>query len=255
MAAATRPPHSSIAGCRRQRCPSCPQGRDPLTPLLPAGADPFAQQPPRVGSIPQASRSSCTGSRSDSGNRFAFFSRTRRRQWRRVFLAFSASAWQPVTTGLISPPCPARTAQPAAASGAGALSVGTDQRAPLPTRGSRASPPSVRIRAPAAPPGAWADTSSPLRLSGSQTLAAAAGLPGGMIAFSEYVRSYRLRKIQRNSYNLLPFVIIRHFRFQSSLKLLKSSSISCVSINFRTTASGRVPHFCQKRPPAGRKFL
>ena len=51
-----------------------------------------------MGSIPQASRSSCTGSRSDSGNRFAFFSRTRRRQWRRVFLAFSASAWQQVTT-------------------------------------------------------------------------------------------------------------------------------------------------------------
>ena len=26
-----------------------PQGRDPLTPLLPAGADPFAQQPPQSG--------------------------------------------------------------------------------------------------------------------------------------------------------------------------------------------------------------
>ena len=104
MAAATQPPHSSIAGCRRQRCPSLARRAETRSRrCFRLARIRSPSSPPRVGSIPQASRSSCTGNRSDSGNRFAFFSRTRRRQWRRVFLAFSASAWQPVTTGLISP--------------------------------------------------------------------------------------------------------------------------------------------------------
>ena len=65
------------------------------------------------------------------------------------------------------------------------------------------------------------DTSSPATPVQQPDACRRGGTAGRHDRFSEYVRSYRLRKIQRNSYNLLPFVIIRHFPLPVKSKIVK----------------------------------
>ena len=161
-----------------------PQGRDPLTPLLPAGADPFAQQPPQ------------SGQHSPGQQKQLHRKPLRLREPLCLFLPYQTP---PVAAGILG------LFRQRLAAG--------HHRADLPLRvlpGLHSLPqppapglcPSGRTSGLLSPlgdqglhrrrcgyglrlhlRGLGRTLPLPLRLSGSQTLAAAAGLPGGMIAF------------------------------------------------------------------------
>ena len=198
MAAATQPPHSSISWMQAPAVPQLgPQGGDPLTPLLPAGADPFAQQPPQ------------SGQHSPGQQKQLHREPLRLREPLCLFLPYQTP---PVAAGILGlfrqrlaaghhgadlplrvlpglhslPQAPAPGLCPPGRTG-GLLSPLGDQGLHRRRCG---------YSAPSAPPGAWAGASSPAPPVRQPDACRRGGTAGRHDRFSEYVRSYRLRKIQ-----------------------------------------------------------